>query len=207
MTMMLPDLILRDLTALPIRYSTANRGRKVLPPEHLSVTVPHQDTPFWCWAAVASGIAYSYGNVTFPQHVVASGVLGVTCQPNGVKPPDCNCAGSLADALCVTDNLWDSPVMRSYSFPEVYRAIKAKRPLCVRGEDSNKAGHFVVIFGYSTNGLHLLIADPSEGIQFPTFDRFVKAYRGIYAWNTTYETKSHKDVPHCVYTPPGVPQC
>lgn len=196
----LPAVVLNNLTPLT---GPSAKGQAPMLGRSLSVPVIQQDTPYWCWAAVASGIARFYGSSVFPQHVVAGYVLGRQCHPQG-GPAACNCGASLTDALVVTDNFWQM-IPRSFTLDEVVRSINTGRPLCVRCEDSNHSGHFVIIYGYSLNGTDLYIADPSGDLFVLPFHQFETSYRAIFTWSETYETKPHTDPPHRTFTPRSPP--
>ncbi|MEA2414922.1 MAG: hypothetical protein QOI58_1579 [Thermoanaerobaculia bacterium] len=196
--MQLPTFILTGLTPLVVGYVPPHDGRRSSRPQRLPVVVPCQEDTLWCWAAVATGIARFYNNYTAEQYIVASTVLGLQCLPNGGNL-NCHQEGALTDALCANDNLWSS-FSGSGSIAFVARSIAANRPICVRMEDSNKAGHFVVLLGHSADFTQVYIDDPSNGSSIKPFDQFVKSYLGIYFWQYTYETKSRHEPPHCKFT-------
>jgi papain like cysteine protease AvrRpt2 len=184
---------------LPPLYKDSRARR----PRRLSAAVPDQDSRFWCWAAVATGIADFYGNAMLQQHLVAAGVLGRSCQPRGAAPPNCDCAGSLESALCYTDNLAGATIPGTVSLATIISAIDAGRPVCARIAD-HSTGHFAVITGYGASS-HLHIDDPWLKDQFPSYAHFVKGYCN-YKWTATYMTKSHLETPHCTM-PLKVPTC
>lgn len=164
----------------------------------LKVEVPLQRGDNWCWAAVAVGIAYAYGDTGLTQCKLATKVFSTENPPRQCCPSfsngDCDVELSLKRALTVPGHEHlDGPVLGPG--PQPWDFIKTEidggRPIavCVRGTN----GHFLAITGYreDSNGeKYVYYDDPlvSRGVR--TLASFEVRSDGS-KWFATYKTKSN----------------
>jgi hypothetical protein len=169
----------------------------------LGVPLEFQKERFWCWAAVAKGVAdfYANGDCGMAQCDIATRVLHIGDCCNGAA---CNRWSEMEEPLVVVQHTNGQPIDCSEGtdgvFAVIQNAIKLQQPIPARIQWSDGTGHFVVICGCSTNGQSsqsLQILDPWDSstpvgdaptITTVPFDVFFANYQGHGTCTTLYLT-------------------
>jgi hypothetical protein len=173
-----------------------------IPPNPLGLSVPIQADDFWCWAAVAFGVASFYNQKPLMQCEVAAAVLSTPEQKFDCCGSNANCRSDaeLETALAVQGNLLCKSG-GSGDWPFIVASIAAGRPIAIRIEWQNKTAHFVVIFGHGTEqSQNVSIADPlHEGMRSQTLKKLKTNYLSLHGrWDGTFQTKKLGTSPQCL---------
>lgn len=174
----------------------APRNRLLIDPGvQLKISVAKRDQNNWCWAAVALAVAKAYqdnGPDWKDQCTIAGRVKKTTCCPLGTVGA-CDEPADLDLALKGHHDPTPIAPQNNRQFSFVKDQINDGVPLAVRVAFPNaKAGHFLVISGYSEVGgiPHLWIFDPATGLEAPhEFDTFKLGYQKLGTWDQTFRTK------------------
>jgi hypothetical protein len=169
----------------------------------LDVPLQFQQQTFWCWAAVAKGVAdfFARGDSGFAQCDIATEVLSVGDCCNGAA---CNSWSELEVPLEVVKHANPPPIDCTGSsdgiFGTIQNEIDGQRPVAARIQWNDGTGHFVVIAGYTLNGQinpTLQILDPWDGsipmgaapaITVVPMDIFLTNYQGHGKCTNLYRT-------------------
>jgi hypothetical protein len=170
----------------------------------LRVPLEFQKQTFWCWAAVAKGVAdfYAGGDCGMGQCDIATQVLNTGDCCNGAP---CNDWSELEAPLAVVQHTNGSPIDSSNGTDGILgiiqSAIDSQQPVPARIAWSDGTGHFVVICGYSSGAQvapSLLVLDPwnssvpagkTPGLATIPFDVFFANYQGHGKCSTLYRTQ------------------
>lgn len=177
---------------------TAEAGLESLPGEGstLSFDMEKQTETQWCWAAVAASVARFYDSSdTVSQCEVASRVLNTTgcC----ADPAACNEDNYLENALAQVNHFRAPLVFEPLPFSDVEDEINAGCPLGCRIGWFGGGGHFVILYGVSTDQSGgsvkrwVAVADPDPhfGPSDYLINNFTSVYRNKGEWTHSYFTQ------------------
>ncbi len=147
----------------------------------------------WCWAAVATSIAHSYGDNGWSQCDVADATLGRKdcCGTGAANQSKCNRPYYLESALQTTGHLFDMEA-RALTFAEVEVEVDKGRAIGCRVGWRDGTGHFLAVVGYSTGAsgrAYIEIDDPIFLTSRSAFDEFASLYQGGGDWTHSYLTE------------------
>jgi len=161
----------------------------------LAFRMQHQQHTNWCWAAVATSVAFFYDRTTrWTQCGVVNRKLRKKscCGKRGRK---CNKIGHLQEALKLIGH-GERPypyVEGKIPFRHARAEIDAGRPVAVRTQwRGSEIGHVLAIIGYHSglDGLEMLtVDDPTYGRSHVHYRLFCSDYRGSGQWTRSYYTK------------------
>jgi hypothetical protein len=146
----------------------------------------------WCWAAVAASTSrYYLPATTWSQCRVACTELGNENCCDDPTPLQCNVDWYLDRGLTTTGNLqtWAAGQL---AFSSVKAEVNAKRATGFRIGWTDGGGHFVVISGYSDNGIlqTVDVKDPWFGDSVIPFDVFLSSYQSNGSCTHYYFTRA-----------------
>ena len=152
----------------------------------LNIAPQHQETSFWCWAAIASMLSNAF-------HSPRS-----QCQIAGVYLNK-NCCSS--PVSCYQSATLDEVLERfEFSFPETcigreisYEGLKVEIgrncPLAIRITDDDEFSHYVLLIGFSESDATKQVGyiDPRTGvIRFSDYGNLARAIQHGCRWSHTY---------------------
>ena len=158
----------------------------------LAFGMQHQQQDEWCWAAVATSVAFFYTNgSTWTQCSVVNAEAGRNdCCENG-SSRQCNFSWFLDRALLrVSHSLSSSS--GPLSFPATCQEVNRGCPLGARIGWNGGGVHFVAVHGYDDSEVgaeKLNVGDPWYGPSVVAYDTFVSGYQGSGNWTDSYRTK------------------
>ena len=154
----------------------------------LGFTMQHQEQTQWCWSATSVSVnLYYHPTSGRTQCAVVNSHLGqTTCCTNG-STAQCNQPAVLSDVLTLVGNL-NAVTSTKESLAKVKGEIDACRPVCLRIGWNGGGGHFVAIYGHSSNNID--IGDPWYGNSVQDYTAMPGSYHGGGSWTHTYTTKS-----------------
>lgn len=147
----------------------------------------------WCWAAVASSIAFRYNNASpWTQSALAGALLDNSCSVidknnAGNAPSVCHQRLELEKALAHTQNFaW--LLQRQLSFSELTDQLNKGFPVCCQIYwSAYNQSHFVTIYGY--DGSDAVIGDPDYGACSIDFNLLAGTGYRTGKWIRTYGTQ------------------
>ena len=161
-------------------------------PHNLNFAMQSQDPTNWCWAVVTASIASYYDQATtWSQCALANRALQQSnCCANG-RTSACNQPWYLDTALQLTGHLAQA-LDGTVPFSKLQNQIGGSRPVAARIAwlDGSAVGHFVVIYGYSTEGGPAVsVRDSLYGDASYPLDNFTSNYKNLGYWSATYLTQ------------------
>jgi hypothetical protein len=153
----------------------------------LVFTMQHQQQTEWCWAANAVSVNLYYHPASgWAQCDLVNSALGETECCTNASSANCNQGWYVDRALQIVGNFnrWTG---NKATFAAVQTEINGCRPLCLRIGWNGGGGHFVAIYGYSSNNIN--VGDPWYGNSVVNYASFPNGYNGGGSWTHSYFTK------------------
>jgi len=150
----------------------------------------YQEEDQWCWAAASKSVCNFYDpNNNWTQCLI----VGVALQNN-------NCCSQRFQ--CNRANVLETPlqIVRCYrttaqplSYQEIEHELNNGNVICARIGWRPRGGHFVSIYGCSTNnGIeYLYVGDPWFGDTIVTMQEFAQSYKNNGFWTHAYLTANN----------------
>ncbi|UPG96663.1 papain-like cysteine protease family protein [Luteibacter aegosomatissinici] len=151
----------------------------------------YQPQTNWCWAATSKSVSHFYWRTsTWTQCSVAGAELGRSDCCDSSVPSQCNVTWYLDRALRRTRNF--RQMTGQVTFAQIQTEINAGRPVGLRTQWAGGGGHFLVVYGYATEGVsnYFYLADPIYGTSVLSIEDFKVRYQGSGSWTHTYFTES-----------------
>jgi hypothetical protein len=182
--------VLRDILG---RFLATGSGEPAGTPSSskvLDFTMQTQTQTLWCWAATAVSVSrFLNSSSTWTQCKVANEALHLSTCCNGGASDECDTVGFLEKALEIVDN-FERTEDRRVGLAELKQEIDLGRPLCLRVQWPNGSGHFVAIYGYDNDVLHISDPYPYYRTSKLEYDDFPRRYQKRRAtWTDTYWVK------------------